>query len=216
MPPPQAAQQPPAPAQQAAPFSKSYLEQEFPGFYSHHPPAEQAERPINPVLQLQGFLNTQGDDGWCLLGIYNVGPMLLMTFRRRRAVTAEPSEPAPGLSQPIAADPNLLHQILDRLNRLEQGHQSGATSSTTPEQVQIISVQRLKALPADRRVTTAEAARQLGFRSTSGMSAFLRRNNYQPGLVKRGHSKVVAVYEGSGNRQQHVWRLVDANDIDRA
>ena len=219
-PPPRAAEPAPAPAQQGAPFSKAYLEQEFPGFYSHQASAEQAGRPTNPVLQLQGFLNTQGDDGWCLLGFYNVGPMLLMTFRRRRPGPAEPIESAPELSEPVAADPNLLHQILDRLNRLEQGQPAAPATTASAESVQIISAQQLQTLPAGDPVTTAEASRRLGFRSSVSLTAFLRRHRYPPGLVKRGHSGLAAVYQGigpvPGKRDQHRWILVDGHVLDQA
>lgn len=220
-PPPRAAEPSPAPTQQGAPFSKAYLEQEFPGFYAHQASAEQAGRPTNPVLQLQGFLNTQGDDGWCLLGFYNVGPMLLMAFRRRRSGSAEPIEPAPGLSEPIAADPNLLLQILDRLNRLEQGQLAAPTPTPTAssESVEIISAQQLQALPAVDPVTTAEAARRLGFRSSVSLTAYLRRYGCPPGLVKRGHSGLAAVYQGIGlvlgKRKQHRWIMVDGTILEQ-
>lgn len=221
-PPPRAAEPSPAPApaQQGAPFSKAYLEQEFPGFYAHQASAEQPGRPTNPVLQLQGFLNTQGDDGWCLLGFYNVGPMLLMAFRRRRPGPPEPIEPAPEIVEPVAADPNLLHQILDRLNRLEQGQPAAPATTASAESVQIISAQQLQRLPAGDPVTTAEAARRLGFRSSVSLTAFLRRHRYPPGLVKRGHSGLAAVYQGigpvPGKREQHRWILVDGYILDQA
>ena len=208
----------PAPAQPTAPFSKAYLEQEFPGFYASQLPAEQTGRPSNPVLQLQGFLNTQGDDGWCLLGFYNVGPMLLMAFRRRRPGASEQVDQAS--SEQPEPSPGLLEEILDRLNRLEQGHRSDAALAESSEHVQIISAQQLRRLPVDHRVTTAEAARQLGFRSSATLSAFLRRHRYEPGLVKRGQADRVAVYEGAssgpGKRRQHVWLLVDGCLLDQA
>jgi len=114
---PAAAPQQPATPPAAAPppiagqpvFSKAYLEQEFPDFYSHPPsqppqqPPQGQQQPNHPALQLQQFLNGHGQQGWSLVGIYPLGSLLMMFFRRRIA------EPA---AQPIPAAAPIAQQQL--------------------------------------------------------------------------------------------------------
>ena len=89
------AQPPTPPAPETPPiagqpvFSKAYLEQEFPDFYSNPPsqPPQQSppgqQQANHPALQLQQFLNGHGQQGWSLVGIYPLGSLLMMFFRRR-------------------------------------------------------------------------------------------------------------------------------------
>lgn len=211
-----AAAPPMQPPQPASLFSKAYLEQEFPDFYAHPPGSGQSSaQPANPVLQLQGFLNTQGRDGWCLIGLYNVGPLLLMVFRRR-SIDQSPS-PAAASQEPV------LSEILQRLQRLEEVHRpaaSEATGSTPPSDgVWSLSEAQRRSLVRDSLCTTAEASRRLGFRSTVSLNTFLRRHGYALGLVKQGSSGWAAVYDGAslvaGNRRQHRWLIVKAEDLPR-
>ena len=108
-----APEQPPAPPEPNPPlagqpvFSKAYLEQEFPDFYSNppvqpqHPPQAQ-QQPNHPALQLQQFLNGHGQQGWSLVGIYPLGSLLMMFFRRR--IPDPPAPPIPA-SAPTAQQP---------------------------------------------------------------------------------------------------------------
>lgn len=193
---------PPPPSSQAASvFSKAYLEQEFPDFYAHPPGGGQAAQPANPVLQLQGFLNTQGNEGWCLIGLYPVGPLLLMVFRRRKNGRSSPS--APPVAEPPVASP-MLDAILQRLQRLEAG---GAW---------ILSEEQRAALPRHRFCSTTEASTQLGCSSAS-LSHYLRRHDYALGLVKLGDSGWAAVYDGlkstGTSRRVHRWLVVKATEL---
>jgi len=95
---PPAAETPPITGQPV--FSKAYLEQEFPGFYSN-PPSQPPQQPPqgqqqanHPALQLQQFLNGHGQQGWSLVGIYPLGSLLMMFFRRRIAELPAPLIPA--------------------------------------------------------------------------------------------------------------------------
>jgi hypothetical protein len=199
-------------------FSKAYLEQEFPDFYAHPPAAGQAPQPTNPVLQLQGFLNTQGQDGWCLIGFYNVGPLLIMTFRRRLS-----DQPAAAPAQKPAQEP-LLQEILQRLQRLEQEKQAPplaalASPQSQHEQALILAEHQRSALPRHSLCTTADAAKRLGFRSSVSLNSFLRRHGYAPGLVKLGASGWAAVYDGTigttASRRQHQWLLLHASQLEQ-
>ena len=103
----------PAPLAGQPGFSKAYLEQEFPNFYSN--PAQQQPQPPqqanHPALQLQNFLNGHGQKGWSLVGIYPLGSLLMMFFRRRipdppsPQVQAAPSVVSQLQRQPQSAEP---------------------------------------------------------------------------------------------------------------
>ncbi len=154
-----APQQPPTPPAAPPPpiagqpvFSKAYLEQEFPDFYSNPPsqppqqPPQGQQQPNHPALQLQQFLNGHGQQGWSLVGIYPLGSLLMMFFRRRiaepaaqpipaAAPSAQQQPPTPPAAAPIPPSaapeaPDLadsatapvsdwLQQIMQRLESLE-------------------------------------------------------------------------------------------------
>ena len=105
----QAPVQPQPPAQ--PPFSKTYLEQEFPNFYQQ--PA-QGNQPVpqHPAQQLQGFLNTLGEQGWQLIGVYPIGRLLMMFFKRPKPPSADP--------QLAGAPADAMAQVLERLEALEK------------------------------------------------------------------------------------------------
>jgi hypothetical protein len=109
----------PNPAQM---FSKEYLQKEFPGFYTPNPTSQQS-----PAQQLQTFLNGVGQQGWSLIGVFPLGHLLMMIFRRRLAAeaagdqtaaapaeTGSPQPPAP--ASPIPD----LQALLQRIEALEQ------------------------------------------------------------------------------------------------
>jgi len=154
-----APQQPATPPVEAPPpiagqpvFSKAYLEQEFPDFYSNptsqppQQPPQGQQQPNHPALQLQQFLNGHGQQGWSLVGIYPLGSLLMMFFRRRiaepaaqpipaAAPIAQQQPPTPAVAAPIppSAPPegaeladfgtppvtDWLQQIMQRLDSLE-------------------------------------------------------------------------------------------------
>lgn len=74
-------------------FSKKYLEKEFPAFYGGEA-AQSGTASQHPAQQLRGFLNSQGRDGWELLGIFPVGRLAMMIFKRPMA-SAEPAPEEP-------------------------------------------------------------------------------------------------------------------------
>ena len=150
------------PIQVEAVFSKEYLEKEFPGFYGAQPQAGAPARE-HPANQLRRFLNLQGRDGWKLLGIYPVGRLQMMIFRRRLApapvgggpvtiartappadsedaaaaapVQAEPSPPpcVPSPS-PSPSQGAVLNTILARLEALERRLPTPSAAATPPQQ----------------------------------------------------------------------------------
>lgn len=130
------------------PFTKTYLEQEFPAHYGpQQPPGASvpapAQQPQHPAAQLQGFINSHGRKGWELLGIFPLGSLLMMIFRRPLSPQAEScvplSDPAtgasdsPALEAPVAERPNeaLLRTVLERLAALEQRYAASPSAGPT-------------------------------------------------------------------------------------
>jgi len=111
-----------AAAKPAAVFSQEYLQKEFPGFYTPNPTSQQ-----HPALQLQTFLNGVGQKGWSLIGVFPLGPLLMMIFRRRLVAeapgAASPAPPTPPdqPGQPPAGDsPTDLEALLRRIAAIEK------------------------------------------------------------------------------------------------
>lgn len=148
------------PIRAEAVFSKEYLEKEFPGFYGAAPPAGAgASAREHPANQLRGFLNLQGRDGWQLLGIYPVGQLQMMIFRRplapapvggeppTSATTAPPADsedaaaaapvqpepsPPPCVLSPSQEQGVVLNAILSRLEALERRLPAPSAAATPP------------------------------------------------------------------------------------
>ena len=80
-------------------FSESFLRKEFPQFYEANSPGANPATPQHPAQQLQNFLNRQGGQGWDLIGVYPLGALLMMIFRR-------PKIPAPPAPEAIAPTTN--------------------------------------------------------------------------------------------------------------
>lgn len=220
-------------------FSKEYLEKEFPGFYGGSPPAG-APAKEHPAHQLRGFLNLQGRDGWQLVGFYPVGQLQMMIFRRPLAAVEPSGEPAAAAAAPPAgetapavgqpgeaprAEAALLETILARLEALERRLPSPPQAAAPQAPGGLADLQDGGILPAhqldgleDRpRLSTAEAARALGFRSATSLLNLAARSGYPRGLVKRGVHAALAVYVGSeksgrGGRDRRLWVVLEPSD----
>jgi len=229
-----------APGDPAKPlFSEAYLKEEFPNHYSEQsgqpPQPPVPPKPQHPATQLQSFMNKLGAEGWEFVGVYPIGQLTMMMFRRplppeQPVSIAEPSttaiapSAAPVAPAPAAADPGLqgvLQQILQRLEALEQ-----RPAATTPAQpmplpgsssqvsaAQVLSPLQLQALPPNDPLPTAKAAQALGLRSPASLLNFGARHGYSPGLVKRAANGLAAVYRGEAQRQNggkalRLWSVV--------
>jgi hypothetical protein len=94
----------------AAVFSEAYLKEEFPRFYDASEQPQQAaaqQQEIDPAVQLQEFLNTQGRQGWELVGFQHAQPHVFIVFKR----------PASGPEAQLAAQNEQLRLTLDLANR---------------------------------------------------------------------------------------------------
>jgi len=83
-------------------FSENFLKKEFPQFYEKPPTEGSAAQAQHPAHQLQTFLNGHGAQGWELIGVFPVGNLTMMFFRRPK-----PSEPKPAIpaNEPAAMKP---------------------------------------------------------------------------------------------------------------
>lgn len=201
-------------------FSESYLKQEFPDHYSPPPQADNGPAQ-HPAVQLQGFINGLGQEGWEFVGVFPIGQLVMMFFRR--PVPPEVSNPHPGEQRPVASnEPStvnhnaVLAQILRRLDALER------TSATTSEQpsrfirraaARILNPVECEQLPLSPTLSTQDAARALGLRSAGGLLSYGSRHGYPTGLVKLVSSGMAAVYLGTEKRQRggssiRLWKVI--------
>lgn len=70
---------------QAKVFSEAYLKEEFPRFYDSSLQGQgQSQQPqeVDPAFQLQDFLNSQGQQGWELVGFQHANPHVFIVFKR--------------------------------------------------------------------------------------------------------------------------------------
>lgn len=92
-------------------FSEAYLKEEFPRFYTNPQEAQQAAtaqaRQVDPAFQLQDFLNSQGQQGWELVGFQHAQPHVFIIFKR----------PVGGSDAAQAAQSEQLKRTLDLANR---------------------------------------------------------------------------------------------------
>ena len=213
---PQAAQTP----SQSPLFSESYLKQEFPDHYSPPPQADNGPAQ-HPAVQLQGFINGLGQEGWEFVGVFPIGQLVMMFFRR--PVPPERSNPHPGEQPPVVSDDHstdnhnaVLDQILRRLEALER---TGKAASEQPSRFipranpRILDPVECEQLPLSPTLSTQDAARALGLRSAGGLLSYGSRHGYPTGLVKLVSSGMAAVYLGTEKRQRggssiRLWKVI--------
>lgn len=158
----------PEPAPPTGPiFSETYLRQEFPQHYAQ----QQAQQ--HPAVQLQSFLNSQGQEGWDFVGCFPLGSLTMMFFRRPLPApvvlppSPPPAAPAPPQPEPTSVLERLqqgLDAVLRRLDALEasglQGVQperpSASPSSASPSSASSSSA---AAPPPPRRVAASPQRR---------------------------------------------------------
>jgi hypothetical protein len=75
-------------------FSETFLKKEFPQFYERTNQANGGQNQ-HPAQQLQTFLNGHGSMGWELVGVFPVGNLTMMFFRRPKPANPAPANPNP-------------------------------------------------------------------------------------------------------------------------
>jgi hypothetical protein len=210
------------------PFTKSYLEQEFPQHYTHPQPEAGGSagppQPLHPAKQLQNFLNGHGAQGWNLVGIFPLGSLLMMVMRRRSG--AEPqAEKIPKEASAASPREPALKELIERVEALERQLPSSATATATAtatslDEGSVLDSTALETLAAEPSISAREAAAALGYRSTASLSNLGNRAGYPIGLLKLGVNGKVAVYRGispssSGGKARRQWVVVRLNRLER-
>ena len=120
-------------------FSDTFLKKEFPQFYEKPPTEGSSAQAQHPAHQLQTFLNGHGAHGWELIGVFPVGNLTMMFFRRPKPAEPKPASPSkePAALKPAvasdaavgtaaeaagssAAREGTLHEVLRRLGQMEE------------------------------------------------------------------------------------------------
>jgi hypothetical protein len=204
-------------------FSRTFLAKEFPQFYEGQPQQPAAQQPQHPAQQLQTFLNGHGRQGWELVGVFPVGVLSMLFFRRPIGTTqAEPAagaHPEPAAAVPaepaaVSASPPptleqqaTLERVLQRLTALEQRlpppspppalRRSAAAPPAAAGQPIPQAGQRLQErLKNAPTLVTPAAAQAIGLRSAASLANLAARHGYLPGLYKVGPNGLAAVYTG--------------------
>lgn len=130
-------------------FSEHFLKKEFPQFYEK--PAEgSAGQSQHPAQQLQTFLNGHGSKGWELVGVFPIGSLTMMFFRRPKPSSADPGAAAVAPALPIEA---ILQGVLSRLEALEHRLTPPQPNNTT------VANQSTSAVSSERRRRRRSTAR---------------------------------------------------------
>ena len=227
--PPQA-DQPPADPQKPI-FSEAYLKEEFPNHYTEQGEAKKPQpptppKPQHPATQLQSFMNKLGAEGWEFVGVYPVGQLTMMMFRRPLPPVPEQVPPAQPVEAPSAAEPGLqgvLQQILQRLEVLEERSLASAVAvpplpANSRASVLVLSTEQLQALSLQESFPTAKAALALGLRSPASLLNFGARHGYPIGLVKQAANGRAAIYRGeaprlNGGKALRLWSVVAQSQL---
>ena len=230
-------QQPPVESPPADPqkpiFSEAYLKEEFPNHYTEQgeaikPQPPTPPKPQHPATQLQSFMNKLGAEGWEFVGVYPVGQLTMMMFRR--PLPPVPAEVPP--AQPLESEPTadvglqgVLQQILQRLEVLEQRSLTPAPPPLLPAaassvSVMVLSTEQLHSVAPSESLPTAKAALALGLRSPASLLNFGVRHGYPIGLVKVAANGQAAIYRGEAQRQNggkavRLWSIVAQSQLPR-
>jgi len=198
-------------------FTETFLKKEFPQFYEK-PSEANAGKPQHPAQQLQAFLNGHGSKGWELVGVFPVGSLTMMFFRR-----SKPNGPAP---DPLQEVRRRLDQIEARLGtrtvdrdrpkaatRNAGSRRDGESERSSSESAAVVSEAQMANLAHESRLPSSQAALAIGLRSATSLANHGARYGYAPGLSKRGPNGLVAIYTGPGSpqhggRERRLWIVV--------
>lgn len=193
--------EPPAAAEGGSPrpvFSESFLKKEFPQFYEPRSGEGAAGQPQHPAQQLQTFLNGHGSLGWELIGVFPVGALSMLFFRRPNGT---PQEPAAASLSP-QSDP-----------QPRQGQR-------LPPASELLSQAQFESLASEPTMPSSLASKAIGLRSATSLANHGARYGYRPGLCKTGPNGLVAIYIGlgpaqGGGKERRLWVVVPAQRLER-
>lgn len=192
-------------------FSESFLKQEFPHRYQGgageggvSPPQQ------HPAQQLQGFLNGHGSQGWELIGVFPVGVLSMLIFRRSKLVEPQAKVSLEALDSRLEA--------LER--RLPPAPATPLQQPTAPSssEADLLSPAQLASWATEATLPSSRAAQAIGLRSASSLANHGARYGYPAGLCKTGPNGLVAVYTGMGSapgggKPRRLWIVVPAERL---
>ena len=166
-------------------------------------------------MQLQGFINGLGQEGWEFVGVFPIGQLVMMFFRRP-FLTESGQQPPKDVVTPLSTSQAVgLGQILQRLEALERAAGSKQHPRMMPPRstARILTAKQLQLLPQAALLSTQDAATALGLRSAGGLLTYGSRHGYPEGLVKVASSGLAAVYLGTEKRQRggssiRLWKVI--------
>jgi len=107
-------------------FSENFLKKEFPQFYEKPLTEASAAQAQHPAHQLQTFLNGHGAQGWELIGVFPVGNLTMMFFRRPKPTEPKPARPA---NEPAAMKPAVASDLAKASDSAKASDLAMATES---------------------------------------------------------------------------------------
>lgn len=192
-------------------FSESFLKQEFPHRYQ----GGAGERGVgppqqHPAQQLQGFLNGHGSQGWKLIGVFPVGVLSMLIFRRSKLVEPQAKVSLEALNSRLEA--------LERRLLPEPATPLQQTTARTSSEADLLSPAQLASWATEATLPSSRAAQAIGLRSASSLANHGARYGYPPGLCKAGPNGLVAIYTGTGpapggGKQRRLWIVVPAERL---
>jgi len=200
-------------------FSENFLKKEFPQFYEKPPTEGSAAQAQHPAYQLQTFINGHGAQGWELIGVFPVGNLTMMFFRRPKPSEPKPAfpanepaamkpamatesamasesarEPAPAAAPASAVGQGTLHEVLRRLDQIE-------------ERLHLRELEGERPTPTDR---PARTVRDAGSAQTSARRVVNRPGSRQP---KAGQFKAKSATSGERLTAAQLAKLSDATPL---
>ncbi len=192
-------------------FSESFLKQEFPHLYQAGAGEGAVSPPQqHPAQQLQGFLNSQGSQGWELIGVFPVGVLSMLIFRRSKPVEPQANGSLEALGSRLEA--------LERRLPSEPATPLRQTTARSNSDADPLSPAQLANLANETALPSSRAAQAIGLRSASSLANHGARYGYPPGLCRTGPNGLVAIYTGTGSapgggQQRRLWIVVPAERL---
>ena len=212
-------------------FTETFLKKEFPQFYEK-PSEANGGKPQHPAQQLQAFLNGHGSKGWELVGVFPVGSLTMMFFRRPKLNGPAP-DPVAAAEDTGAGPTDPLQEVRRRLDQIEArlgtrtvdrdrpkaatrkagSGRDGESGRSSSESAAVVSEAQMANLAHESRLPSSQAALAIGLRSATSLANHGARYGYAPGLSKRGPNGLVAIYTGPGSpqhggRERRLWIVV--------
>ena len=206
-------------------FSENFLKKEFPQFYEKPPTEGSTAQAQHPAHQLQTFLNGHGAQGWELIGVFPVGNLTMMFFRRPKPSEQKPAIPAnePAAMKPAVASQSAVTTASAVGSESGSGPAAAAADNSAAREgtlhevlrrlEQIEERLRVRELEGDRTTPTGRASRP-GQDAGSGQSSARRSGGSRPGgrQLQAGRSEARSAVPGERVTPAQLANLADSTN----